>query len=339
MISKCPGCGEDLSPTVPLTYECGTTITGHGKDGKPWSYVASKKCLLAQVAQREKQAEELLQILDEITVAGGWFKGGGHSDLPELVAKAKERVGELERRDKVAAYQLSAETRRAERLACEARDWGQLVNRTEKILGMTTFATVPSAGSVTDRADEVMQALAQAKEQLAQVTDGTVNVAGQQVPIVKPLANLAFAHELTAAFGLTEPGILSVSNAKLIEHAKHLAAIPARYAEVKRRLAGIKIDRDHSDVLLRQVWQALGGGELGYQWAGPGNIVERAEQLKAIVDTRHDWCCGCGHWNGPNLPVCGMCKRTPQESLPVSEAAQAAKAQHAEPAGEGGDQT
>jgi hypothetical protein len=28
-----------------------------------------------------------------------------------------------------------------------------------------------------------------------------------------------------------------------------------------------------------------------------------------------NWMCGCGHWNGPNLAECGMCHRTPQESL------------------------
>lgn len=23
----------------------------------------------------------------------------------------------------------------------------------------------------------------------------------------------------------------------------------------------------------------------------------------------HDWQCGCGHWNGPNLAVCAVCDR------------------------------
>jgi len=28
----------------------------------------------------------------------------------------------------------------------------------------------------------------------------------------------------------------------------------------------------------------------------------------------HDWLCGCGHWNGPNLANCGGCTRPAQES-------------------------
>jgi len=29
----------------------------------------------------------------------------------------------------------------------------------------------------------------------------------------------------------------------------------------------------------------------------------------------HDWYCGCGHWNGPELAVCALCGRTPRESI------------------------
>ncbi|MFA5724467.1 MAG: hypothetical protein WC979_09505 [Candidatus Pacearchaeota archaeon] len=32
----------------------------------------------------------------------------------------------------------------------------------------------------------------------------------------------------------------------------------------------------------------------------------------------HDWFCGCGHWNGPNLSMCAMCGRSPNESLPLN---------------------
>jgi hypothetical protein len=28
----------------------------------------------------------------------------------------------------------------------------------------------------------------------------------------------------------------------------------------------------------------------------------------------HDWLCGCGHWNGPNLPVCAVCRRPPGDN-------------------------
>lgn len=36
-------------------------------------------------------------------------------------------------------------------------------------------------------------------------------------------------------------------------------------------------------------------------------IIELEKQLAET----HDWLCGCGHWNGPNLSVCALCGRTP----------------------------
>ena len=57
------------------------------------------------------------------------------------------------------------------------------------------------------------------------------------------------------------------------------------------------------------------------------DIARDLAQLKGIMvaldspaapHQNHDWVCGCGHWNGPNLDHCGMCNRTPQESLPAS---------------------
>lgn len=31
------------------------------------------------------------------------------------------------------------------------------------------------------------------------------------------------------------------------------------------------------------------------------------------ITENHDWCCGCGHWNGCNLSVCAACGREPNE--------------------------
>lgn len=46
---------------------------------------------------------------------------------------------------------------------------------------------------------------------------------------------------------------------------------------------------------------------------------EERQRLQGLVDENHDWCCCCGHWNGPNLSACGMCTRTPQESIAATE--------------------
>ena len=33
--------------------------------------------------------------------------------------------------------------------------------------------------------------------------------------------------------------------------------------------------------------------------------------IKLIEGKDHDWQCGCGHWNGPNLAVCAVCGKKP----------------------------
>lgn len=33
---------------------------------------------------------------------------------------------------------------------------------------------------------------------------------------------------------------------------------------------------------------------------------------KLSEQSEHDWYCGCGHWNGPNLAFCAICRRDPR---------------------------
>ena len=39
----------------------------------------------------------------------------------------------------------------------------------------------------------------------------------------------------------------------------------------------------------------------------------RIKELESEVSDRHDWQCGCSHWNGCNLPFCASCGRRPYE--------------------------
>lgn len=39
-------------------------------------------------------------------------------------------------------------------------------------------------------------------------------------------------------------------------------------------------------------------------------VRHRTEPCPKCIDT-HDWRCGCGHWNGPNLYKCAQCYRRP----------------------------
>jgi hypothetical protein len=38
-------------------------------------------------------------------------------------------------------------------------------------------------------------------------------------------------------------------------------------------------------------------------------IDAEIKQLEAKLSENHDWQCGCGHWNGPNLADCPACGR------------------------------
>jgi len=70
------------------------------------------------------------------------------------------------------------------------------------------------------------QAIVRERDDLARklklLSDGSVTVAGVSVPVVKPIADMIFKHYLTDAFGLTSPGVLSISDKKLLEHAANL---------------------------------------------------------------------------------------------------------------------
>ena len=46
-------------------------------------------------------------------------------------------------------------------------------------------------------------------------------------------------------------------------------------------------------------------------------LIDRAENLlRSYEEIKHDWYCGCGHWNGTNLPICAMCGRKPNGEMP-----------------------
>jgi hypothetical protein len=30
-----------------------------------------------------------------------------------------------------------------------------------------------------------------------------------------------------------------------------------------------------------------------------------------LASAHHDWLCGCGHWNGPALATCAVCRLSP----------------------------
>lgn len=48
-----------------------------------------------------------------------------------------------------------------------------------------------------------------------------------------------------------------------------------------------------------------------------GRWLEAAvRRMERMIMENHDWCCGCGHWNGANLAKCGQCGRQPGATEP-----------------------
>lgn len=56
-------------------------------------------------------------------------------------------------------------------------------------------------------------------------------------------------------------------------------------------------------------WPAIQMKEITWLLDMIARLQARIKELEAT----HDWYCGCGHWNGPNLSVCALCGRTPSE--------------------------
>ena len=46
-------------------------------------------------------------------------------------------------------------------------------------------------------------------------------------------------------------------------------------------------------------------------------VINRMEKIIELLaeQSEHHWCCGCGHWNGANLPFCATCGRRPNEDV------------------------
>jgi hypothetical protein len=48
-----------------------------------------------------------------------------------------------------------------------------------------------------------------------------------------------------------------------------------------------------------------------YLSPGGSFVLYSAYEELRLADANHDWLCGCGHWNGPNLAVCAVCRLSP----------------------------
>lgn len=60
-------------------------------------------------------------------------------------------------------------------------------------------------------------------------------------------------------------------------------------------------------------WSWCGDCEVAAFKEAHAALDEAAEEARRQGESAHDWQCGCGHWNGPNLRTCAICDRFPGE--------------------------
>ena len=78
------------------------------------------------------------------------------------------------------------------------------------------------------------------------------------------------------------------------------------------RLRQLGIGYPDNDVRDNTNWAC---GEIERLRIERSGLRDENERLQAVIEESHDWYCGCGHWNGPNLAECGMCGRTPYDTV------------------------
>jgi hypothetical protein len=95
----------------------------------------------------------------------------------------------------------------------------------------------------------------------------------------------------------------------------HLAALAEKDEECRKN--GITVE-EQSDLPRLYRWQRESLSSFRNALGAKSNM-EALEKITALtarikeLEATHDWYCGCGHWNGPNLSVCAQCGRTPTE--------------------------
>ena len=83
MTKICPKCKENLHPTMPGVYGCGTPVR-RLRDG---SLFETKKCLRRQLAQAQGVIDRLPKMIHE-AFCGGWEDRDEHADVGEYFGKA-----------------------------------------------------------------------------------------------------------------------------------------------------------------------------------------------------------------------------------------------------------
>lgn len=95
------------------------------------------------------------------------------------------------------------------------------------------------------------------------------------------------------------------------------------YAAQTTELAKLKRAYEHG---LKTLWNGVPIDKLDrdadsrdiYEYVIAELTTAKAE-LETLREATHDWSCGCGHWNGPNLEFCAMCGRTPGDKVVMKQ--------------------
>ena len=83
----------------------------------------------------------------------------------------------------------------------------------------------------------------------------------------------------------------------------------AANSALQKEVEGLKEEYDTADKAVR-----LANQEVAKLQNEKRKLTTALAAQEKVIEEIHDWQCGCGHWNGCNLPFCATCGRRPNET-------------------------
>ena len=85
--------------------------------------------------------------------------------------------------------------------------------------------------------------------------------------------------------------------------------LTAANSALQKEVEGLKEEYDTADKAVR-----LANQEVAKLQNEKRKLTTALAAQEKVIEEIHDWQCGCGHWNGCNLPFCATCGRRPNET-------------------------
>ena len=95
----------------------------------------------------------------------------------------------------------------------------------------------------------------------------------------------------------------------IAEKDTEITRLTAANSALQKEVEGLKEEYDTADKAVR-----LANQEVAKLQNEKRKLTTALAAQEKVIEEIHDWQCGCGHWNGCNLPFCATCGRRPNET-------------------------